>query len=95
MGLAVDDSAINYSVLVDFREWLIQRGRSMIFKEVLRRIVQIAHQRGCELGFMSYSRGLLLFNWIPLGQEERAVKDPLKVLPRAWSSALNVNLDEA
>jgi ATP/maltotriose-dependent transcriptional regulator MalT len=30
-----------------------------------------------------------------LGEEERAVSDPLMVLPRAWSSAVNVNLDEA
>ena len=47
------------------------------------------------LGFSAYSRGPLLFNWIPLGEEERAVNDPLMVLPRAWSSAANVNLDEA
>jgi hypothetical protein len=57
--------------------------------------VQIARQGGYELGFTAYSRGPLLFNWIPLGQEERAVNDPLMVLPRAWSSAVNVNLDEA
>ncbi len=57
--------------------------------------VQIARQGGYELGFSAYSRGPLLFNWIPLGEEERAVNDPLMVLPRAWSSAANVNLDEA
>ncbi len=57
--------------------------------------VQIAHQGGYELGFSAYSRGPLLFNWIPLGEEEQAVNNPLMVLPRAWSSAVNVNLDEA
>jgi hypothetical protein len=57
--------------------------------------VQVARQGGYELGFSAYSRGPLLFNWIPLGEEERAVNDPLMVLPRAWSSAVNVNLDEA
>jgi hypothetical protein len=57
--------------------------------------VQIARQGGYELGFTAYSRGPVLFNWIPLGEEERAVNDPLMVLPRAWSSAVNVNLDEA
>lgn len=57
--------------------------------------VQIARQGGYEIGFTAYSRGPLLFNWIPLGEEERAVADPLMVLPRAWSSAANVNLDEA
>lgn len=36
-----------------------------------------------------------MFNWVPLGEAERAVNDPLMVLPRAWSSAANVNLDEA
>ncbi|OGO62758.1 MAG: hypothetical protein A2029_01060 [Chloroflexi bacterium RBG_19FT_COMBO_47_9] len=56
---------------------------------------QIAREGGYELGFSAYSRGPLLFNWVPLGEEERAVKDPLMVLPRAWSSAVNVNLDEA
>jgi hypothetical protein len=57
--------------------------------------VEVARQGGYELGFSAYSRGPLLFNWIPLGEEERAVHDPLMVLPRAWSSAANVNLDEA
>ncbi len=57
--------------------------------------VQVAREGGYELGFSAYSRGPLMFNWIPLGAEERAVNDPLMVLPRAWSSAANVNLDEA
>ncbi len=57
--------------------------------------VQVARDGGYELGFSAYSRGPLLFNWVPLGAEERAVNDPLMVLPRAWSSAVNVNLDEA
>jgi hypothetical protein len=57
--------------------------------------VQVARQGGYELGFSAYSRGPVMFNWIPLGEEERAVSDPLMVLPRAWSSAANVNLDEA
>jgi peptidoglycan/xylan/chitin deacetylase (PgdA/CDA1 family) len=56
---------------------------------------EVARQGGYELGFSAYSRGPLLFNWIPLGEEERAVDDPLMVLPRAWSSAANVNMDEA
>jgi hypothetical protein len=57
--------------------------------------VQVARQGGYTLGFSAYSRGPLLFNWIPLGEEERAVNDPLMVLPRAWSNAVNVNMDEA
>ena len=56
---------------------------------------EVAREDGYELGFTAYSRGPVLFNWVPLGEEERAVNDPLMVLPRAWSSAVNVNLDEA
>jgi hypothetical protein len=57
--------------------------------------VQIAGEGGYELGFTVYSRGPLMFNWIPLGEEERAVNNPLMVLPRSWSNSVNVNLDEA
>ncbi len=57
--------------------------------------VEIARQGGYLLGFSAYSRGPLMFDWVPLGAEEQAVNDPLMVLPRAWSSAANVNLDEA
>ncbi|HEX9091587.1 MAG TPA: polysaccharide deacetylase family protein [Anaerolineales bacterium] len=57
--------------------------------------VQVAREGGYQLGFTAYSRGPLMFNWIPLGEAERAINDPLMVLPRVWSSAANVNLDEA
>jgi Polysaccharide deacetylase len=57
--------------------------------------VQVAREGGYELGFTAYSRGPVMFNWIPLGEDERGVNDPLMVLPRAWSSAVNVNLEEA
>lgn len=57
--------------------------------------VMVARVGGYELGFTAYSRGPLMFNWVPLGEPEIAVNDPLLVLPRAWSSAAAVNLDEA
>lgn len=57
--------------------------------------VQVAHEGGYQLGFTAYSRGPILFNWIPLGEKERGLNDPLMLLPRAWSSAVNVNLDKA
>lgn len=57
--------------------------------------VQVARQGDYQLGFSAYSRGPLLFNWVPLGEEERLVGDPLMVLPRAWSNSVNYNLDEA
>lgn len=58
-------------------------------------VVQMARQAGYKLGFTANSRGPLLFNWIPLGEKEREVNDPLMVLPRGWSTALGVNLNIA
>lgn len=59
------------------------------------RAVQVARAAGYQLGFTAYSRGPLMFNWIPLGEPERAMNDPLMVLPRYWSTTALVNLDEA
>ncbi len=56
---------------------------------------QIAREAGFEIGFTVYSRGPLMYNWIPLGEPERAIDDPLMVLPRAWSSAADVALNQA
>lgn len=47
--------------------------------------VIMAKDAGFELGFTVFSRGPLLYNWIPVGEEELAVSDPLMVLPRYWS----------
>lgn len=57
--------------------------------------VKIAREADYRLGFTAYSRGPLLFNWVPLGPEEIEVGDPLMVLPRYWSTAAVVNLDQA
>jgi peptidoglycan/xylan/chitin deacetylase (PgdA/CDA1 family) len=57
--------------------------------------VQVAREAGYRLGFTANSQGPLMFNWIPLGEAERAIGDPLMVLPRGWSTALGVNLDWA
>jgi peptidoglycan/xylan/chitin deacetylase (PgdA/CDA1 family) len=57
--------------------------------------VQIAREAGYQLGFTAYSRGPLLFNWIPQGEPERLVGDPLLTLPRAWSNSASFNLDQA
>ncbi|HKY84463.1 MAG TPA: polysaccharide deacetylase family protein [Anaerolineales bacterium] len=56
---------------------------------------QIAREEGYRLGFTAFSRGPLLFNWIPLGETERTIGDPLMVLPRAWSPSAIVNLQQA
>jgi peptidoglycan/xylan/chitin deacetylase (PgdA/CDA1 family) len=55
--------------------------------------VQLARQAGYQLGFTAFSRGPLMFNWIPQGAEERAVGDPLMTLPRFWSPDLTLSLD--
>jgi peptidoglycan/xylan/chitin deacetylase (PgdA/CDA1 family) len=57
--------------------------------------VQIAREGGYQVGFSAYSRGPLLFNWVPQGEPEQAIGDPLMLLPRAWSNSVNVNLDVA
>jgi peptidoglycan/xylan/chitin deacetylase (PgdA/CDA1 family) len=57
--------------------------------------VEIAREAGFEVGFTVYSRGPLLFNWIPLGEQETAVGDPLMVLPRFWSTAADNALRDA
>jgi len=57
--------------------------------------VQVAREGGYQLGFTAYSRGPVLFNWVPQGPEEQLIGDPLMLLPRAWSNSVNVNLDEA
>ncbi len=57
--------------------------------------VEVARQGGYQLGFTAFSRGPLMFNWVPQGELERLIADPLMLLPRAWSSAANANMDEA
>ncbi len=57
--------------------------------------VMVASVGGYQLGFTVFSRGPLMFDWIPLGEPEQAANDPLLVLPRAWAGSANVNLDEA
>lgn len=46
--------------------------------------VRTARQAGYKLGFTVHSRGPLMYNSIPQGGPERAIKDPLLLLPRYW-----------
>jgi peptidoglycan/xylan/chitin deacetylase (PgdA/CDA1 family) len=55
--------------------------------------VSIAQEYGYQLGFTAFSRGPLMFNWIPQGEEERAVANPLMTLPRSWSTDQTLPLD--
>lgn len=57
--------------------------------------IEAVHQAGYKIAFTAYSRGPLFFDWIPLGNEEAAINDPLMVLPRYWSTSATVNFDEA
>ncbi|MCB2209633.1 polysaccharide deacetylase family protein [bacterium] len=57
--------------------------------------VTMAADAGFDVGFTVYSRGPIMYNWIPLGDPEQAVDNPLMVLPRAWSSAAGYALDQA
>jgi peptidoglycan/xylan/chitin deacetylase (PgdA/CDA1 family) len=57
--------------------------------------VDMAAEAGFEVGFTVYSRGPLMFNWVPLGENEKAMENPLMVLPRYWSTAADVALIDA
>jgi peptidoglycan/xylan/chitin deacetylase (PgdA/CDA1 family) len=56
--------------------------------------LQAAREAGFELGFTIHSRGPIMFNWIPQGEEELGYDDPLLLLPRFWSSATLRNMPQ-
>jgi hypothetical protein len=57
--------------------------------------VEMAREAGYEIGFTVYSRGPLMYNWIPLGASEAKMDDPLMVLPRIWSNSAALYLEKA
>ena len=57
--------------------------------------VKIAGEADYKIGFTAYPRGPLLFNWIPLGQDEQNAGNPLMVLPRYWSTTAIAAIYEA
>jgi len=57
--------------------------------------VQMAREAGYKVGFTVFSRGPLMFNWIPLGATEIKMNDPLLVLPRFWSNTAALYLEKA
>ncbi len=57
--------------------------------------ILMAQKAGFKVGFTVYSRGPLMFNWIPQGEEERAMDSPLMVLPRYWSKDADIALQQA
>jgi len=50
VGLGVDQKAPDHSTLTVFRERLLQRGKLVVFEEMLEEIVQIALQKGIHFG---------------------------------------------
>jgi len=57
--------------------------------------LRIVREAEYQIGFTAYSRGPLMFNWIPQGEPEIEMNDPLMLLPRYWSTTAYINLDEA
>jgi peptidoglycan/xylan/chitin deacetylase (PgdA/CDA1 family) len=56
--------------------------------------IRVAREAGYELGFTVHSRGPVMFNWVPQGEEERSYSDPLMTLPRFWDTAAILNLEQ-
>lgn len=69
-----------------------------------KRAVELAREAGYRVGFTTFPRGAVMFNWVPLGEAlsanhpywlpEAPVGDPLMVLPRYWSTNALKMLDE-
>lgn len=57
--------------------------------------VRMAIAAGFKVGFTVYSRGPLMYNWIPQGEEEHEMSNPLMVLPRYWSKDADIALEQA
>jgi peptidoglycan/xylan/chitin deacetylase (PgdA/CDA1 family) len=57
--------------------------------------IELAEEAGFKLGFSVFSNGPIMYNWIPLRQEQIIMNAPLMVLPRYWSPAADVALDHA
>jgi peptidoglycan/xylan/chitin deacetylase (PgdA/CDA1 family) len=66
--------------------------------------VELARSSGYKLGFTVNPRGPLMYNWIPLADQqdpghplaiaEGPVNDPLMVLPRFWDTDARAHLDQ-
>jgi len=57
--------------------------------------IALAGEAGYQIGFTAYSRGPILYNWVPLGEPEMEMEAPLMVLPRFWSTGAVQALEEA
>lgn len=86
-----------YEPIRVFEENLGSRPRAFIWPggNFTPQTVREVREAGYIMGFTAYARGPIMFNWIPQGEAERLVGDPLLLLPRYWSTAAYVNLDQA
>ena len=65
------------------------------------RAAQLARQVGYRLGFTVNPRGPVMFNWVPLADNDPnqyaiadgPVNDPLMVLPRYWDTDARAHID--
>jgi peptidoglycan/xylan/chitin deacetylase (PgdA/CDA1 family) len=57
--------------------------------------IAMAEEAGFKLGFSVYSNGPIMYNWIPLREEQIIMNAPLMVLPRYWSPDADVALMHA
>lgn len=57
--------------------------------------INIAQEAGFKVGFSVYSNGPILYNWIPLREEQAEMDAPMMVLPRYWSPDGLVALKQA
>lgn len=57
--------------------------------------VKVVREAGYQLGFTIHARGPIMFNWIPQGEKERSIGEPLLTLPRYWSTSAYIDLDKA
>jgi len=57
--------------------------------------IEFALEAGFEIGFTVHARGPIMFNWIPQGEQELALDSPVMLLPRFWSPAALLNLEQS
>jgi len=86
-----------YGPIDAFEENLGYRPTAFIFPggDFTPRSVEVVREAGYQLGFTIHARGPIMFNWIPQGEKERTIGEPLLTLPRYWSTSAYDSLDSA
>lgn len=90
--------------LGDFEKYFHKKPIAIVWPNGFdKKATQIARDVGYRLGFTINSRGPLMYNWVPLADEqdsfrpsyqpEGAIGDPLMTLPRYWPSQVHAAID--